>query len=104
MTENQKIEEPRKEAERIFGGTIRTSNDPFKTFNREEHETKDRSRLAKALIYSFLGGIGIILVFTPIYNLFVAPDLRMDFFNILTAYSGILGPFVGVIAGYYFKN
>lgn len=99
MTDDQKTR-----AERVFGGIIRTSNNPAHPFNREEHETKDRSRLAKALIYSFLGGIGLILVCVPIYNLFVTPDLRIDFFNILTAYSGILGPFVGVIAGYYFKN
>lgn len=99
MNEDLKIK-----AERIFGGVIRTSNNPAKPFNREEHETKDRSKLARALIYSFLGGIGIILIFTPIYNLFVSADLRIDFFNILTAYSGILGPFVGVIAGYYFKK
>mgnify|MGYP003394690733 CR=1 FL=1 len=104
MTEDLKKEESLAEAERIFGGAVQKSNDPFKTFNREEHETEDRSKLAKALIYSFLGGIGIILIFTPIHNLFVAPDLRIDFFNILTAYSGMLGPFVGVIAGYYFKN
>jgi len=98
------IDDPRRKSEEVFGGTTRTSNDPPRRFNREEHETKDRSKLAKALIYSFLTGIGIILIVTPIYNLFVSPDLRIDFFSILTAYSGILGPFVGVIAGYYFKN
>ena len=91
-------------AEKVFGGIIRTSSNPANPFNREEHETKDRSRLAKALIYSFLGGIGLILILTPIYNLSVVSDLRLDLFNILTAYSGILGPFVGVIAGYYFKD
>jgi len=97
-------DDSRKKSEEVFGGTIRTSNDPPRRFDREEHETKDRSKLAKALIYSFLVGIGIILIATPVYNLLVSPDLRIDFFNILTAYSGILGPFVGVIAGYYFKN
>lgn len=99
MNEDQKIK-----AQQIFGGTISTSREQIRRFDREEHETRDRSRLAKALIYSFLGGIGVILIFTPIYNLSVAADLRIDIFNILTTYSGVLGPFVGVIAGYYFKN
>lgn len=99
MTEEQKIN-----AERAFGGFISTSSNPAKPFNREEQETKDRSRLARVLIYSFLIGIGLILICTPVYNLFVAADLRIDFLNILTAYSGMLGPFVGVIAGYYFKS
>lgn len=94
----------KQKAEEAFGGKVRTSSDPGNPFNREEHETKDRSRIAKALIYFFLGGIGIILITTPIYNTLVAIDLRVDMSNVLTTYSGILGPFVGVIAGYYFKN
>lgn len=94
-------EDIKSKAEKIFGGIIRTSSNPATPFNREEHETKDRSRIAKALIYSFLGGIGLILIGVPVYNLFVATDLRIDVFNILTTYSGMLGPFVGVIAGYY---
>jgi polyferredoxin len=98
------INDLRKRAEEVFGGSVSTSGRPAKPFNREEHETKDRSKLAKALIYSFLAGIGIILLGVPLYNYFTAVDLRIDLFNILTAYSGILGPFVGVIAGYYFKN
>ncbi len=100
MTDNQKIHA----AERVFGGTVRTSTDPVKSFDREEHETKDRSKLAGVLIHTFLAGIGIILVLTPIYNCFVLPELRLDLVNLLTTYTGILGPFVGVIAGYYFKN
>lgn len=103
MTEEAK-QDPQSKAEEIFGGTIHTSNDPFNKFDREEHETKDRSKLAKALIYSFLAGIGLILIGTPIYNSLVSTDLRIDLFNFLAAYSGTLGPFVGVIAGYYFKN
>jgi len=91
-------------AEKAFGGVIRTSSNTVIPFNKEEHETKERSRLARALVYSFLFGIGIILICTPIYNLNVATDLRLSLFNILTTYSGLLGPFVGVIAGYYFKN
>ncbi|EKD33218.1 MAG: hypothetical protein ACD_76C00068G0015 [uncultured bacterium] len=99
MIEDQKIK-----AQNVFGGVVRTSNDFVNPFDREEHETKDRSRIAKALIYSFLAGIGIILTCTPIYNAFVATEVRIDLFNFLTTYSGILGPFVGVIAGYYFKK
>lgn len=94
----------KQKAEQAFGGKVRTSNDPGNAFNREEHETKDRSRIAKALIYFFLAGIGLILIATPIYNAFMPIELRVDMFNVLTTYSGILGPFVGVIAGYYFKN
>ncbi|MFH0854397.1 MAG: hypothetical protein V1891_02810 [bacterium] len=97
-------EELKIKAEKIFGGIIKTSNNPAKPFDREEHETKDRSKLAKALIYSFLGGMGLILIGVPVYNLFAITDLRLDVFNMLTTYSGVLGPFVGVIAGYYFKN
>ena len=91
-------------AEKVFGGVIRTSSNTVTPFNREEQETKDRSKLAKALIYSFLSGMGAILILVPIYNSSVPADLRIDFFNALTTYSGVLGPFVGVIAGYYFKN
>lgn len=94
----------KQKAEAAFGSNIRTSNDPVNAFNREEHETKDRSRIAKALIYFFLGGIGFILIATPIYNALNPVDLRIDLFQVLATYTGVLGPFVGVIAGYYFKN
>lgn len=98
------IEEQKIKAEKIFGDKIRTSSNTPNSFNREEHETKDRSKIAKALIYSFLGGMGIILIGTPIYNALVVESMRIDLFNFLTTYTGILGPFVGVIAGYYFKK
>ncbi|NQU99749.1 MAG: hypothetical protein HQ538_03340 [Parcubacteria group bacterium] len=101
------IKDSKIKAEEIFGDednkkNIETSKEEPK-FNREKKETEDRSIIAKALIYCFLGGIGLILVGVPIHNALVIEN-HIDLINILTTYSGILGPFVGVIAGYYFKN
>lgn len=100
------IEDQKNNAQKIFGGNVIITSDSVKvkSFDRVEHETKDRSWIAKVMIYSFLAGIAVILIGTPIYNALVTTDLRVDIFNILTTYSGILGPFVGVIAGHYFKN
>ena len=91
-------------AEQVFGGTIRTSNDTVKFFDREEHESKDRSFLAKTIVVSFLISLGAILLLAPIYNSFVATERQLDIFKLFTTYSGTLGPFVGVIAGYFFKK
>ncbi len=104
LTVTMNNEDLKSTAEKVFGGVIETSSDPGTPFNREKQETEDRSKLAKALIYFFLSGMGAILILIPVYNLFVPINLRIDFFNALTTYSGVLGPFVGVIAGYYFKN
>jgi hypothetical protein len=91
-------------AEQVFGGTINTSNTPAVPFDQVKEETYDRYKIALILIYFFLLGIIVLLFAAPIYNIFVPVDLRIDVFKLITTYSGILGPFVGVIAGYYFKS
>ena len=97
-------EDLKSKAQRIFGGTVKISSESVNPFNREKHESKDRSFIAKTLVISFLVGLGAILLLVPIYNLFVIKELRLDIFKVFTTYSGILGPFVGVIAGYFFKK
>lgn len=96
-------EDIKNKAEKIFGGIARITNEPAKPFDLKEQEAKDRSKIAILIIKTFLCGIVLILIGTPIYN-WLVPSERIDIFNFLTTYSGVLGPFVGVIAGYYFKN
>lgn len=91
-------------AREAFGGQVEISPVRVETFDEKKPLFELRAKIAKYLLIAFLTGIGIIIVGGPMYNLAVTQDLRIDTLNFLTTYAGILGPFVGVISGYYFKN
>ena len=92
-----------REAKEIFGKVV-VSSDPVKKWDAEKFGITFRATIATYIILSFLAGIAMILIGAPLYNLWAAEPLRIDTLRFLSAYAGILGPFVGVISGYYFKD
>ncbi len=98
------LDTERKEAIDVFGGNVSVSNDQIESFDPEKFGITFRATIAKYIILFFLTGIGVILIGAPIYNLYATETLRIDTLNFLATYAGILGPFVGVISGYYFKD
>ena|SRR3989338_954058 len=102
------LEQLRQEAAEYFGESSPVepgaATGSFRAFDPEEFKDKFRARIAWVIIIIFLIGFNIILLGVPLYNMMVETALRLEMIDVLTAYAGILGPFVGVISGYYFKN
>jgi len=76
---------------------------------------EDRSQIANRIVLAFLLAVGLVLVGVPIYNLYafrhapIAVDTRpaiqpLDLGNTLTEVGTILGPSVGFVVGFYFKD
>jgi hypothetical protein len=79
------------------------------------NKDEDRSLIAILFVSFFLGAIALVLILVPLYNLYafrhapIAVDTTpaiqpLDLGTTLTEVGTILGPSVGFVVGYYFKD
>jgi len=79
------------------------------------NKDEDRSQIALLFVWFFLAAIGAVLILVPVYNLYafrhapIAVDTKpaiqpLDLGAVLTDVGTILGPSVGFVVGYYFKD
>lgn len=75
----------------------------------QERESDTRQRIAILFVYIYFALLTIILVGMPLYNLLVYQlthnkDLIIPVTDMVQTYSAVVGPTLGFVIAYYFKN
>lgn len=76
----------------------------------EVTEADTRKKIAQRFVMAYFGLMGLLIIGVPIYNLVafrVAGDqkiLQIPLSDILQTYSAVVGPALGFVIAYYFKN
>ena len=73
-------------------------------------EADTRKKIAQRFVFAYFGIMLILIIGVPVYNLFaIRVDDKQDLLiinlsDILQTYSAIVGPALGFVIAYYFKN
>src|SRR5438067_1212682 len=93
-------------------GELRSLQRDLQDFVRAQSKSDDnatRQQIARRFVTIYFSLLGLIIVGIPLYNIAVVRltgqyDLVIKLTDIIQTYSAVVGPTLGFVIAYYFKN
>lgn len=94
-------------SQKSFGVNLKKDIDMANARTKNSNSVRDsrnRSKIALILTWSFVIIVAIIIIGPPIYNATIGTNTPVDQNRLLEVFSSLFGTILGFVLGYYFKD